>query len=74
MIQSMFNMKILNYFMEYSMLAMKIRLADEHPYDPVTGKQLTGNVYTIALPIAVCTPFNAKHNWCYKTLLNAGNT
>lgn len=44
---------------EYSMLAMKLRLNDEQPVDPVTGKETTGNVYTIALPIAVCSPLNA---------------
>lgn len=44
---------------EYGALAMKIKIVDEHPYDPVTGKNLTGNVYTIGLPIAVCSPFGA---------------
>lgn len=44
---------------EYSLLAMKLRLNDEKPIDPVTGKETTGNIYTIALPIAVCGPLNA---------------
>jgi len=44
---------------EYGALAMKIKISDEQPYDPVTGKTLTGNVFTIGLPIAVCSPFNA---------------
>jgi DNA-directed RNA polymerase beta' subunit len=41
------------------MLGMKLRINDEHPIDPVTGKERTGNIYTMALPIAVCGPLNA---------------
>ena len=41
------------------MLAMKLRLNEESPVDPVSGKTQTGNIYTIELPLAVCEPFNA---------------
>lgn len=40
-------------------IVRKLRLNDEQPVDSVTGKETTGNVYTIALPIAVCSPLNA---------------
>jgi hypothetical protein len=38
---------------------MRIVINDETPYDIVTGKKTTGNVYTIGLPVAVCAPLNA---------------
>ena len=39
--------------MEYSIFAMKMRLNNE---------------YSIAFPIAVCEPLNAKQNWRFKIL------
>ena len=41
------------------MFCMKLRLNDETPIDPITGKEGTGEVYSMALPIAVCSPLNA---------------
>ena len=55
------------------MLAMKVRLP-EVPVDPVSGEEMTGNIYTIGLPIAVCSPLNADFDGdsverCYEILL-----
>ncbi len=44
---------------KFMRIVRKLRLNDEQPVDSVTGKETTGNVYTIALPIAVCSPLNA---------------
>ena len=38
---------------------MKLRLNDETPIDPITGKEGHGNVFGMELPIAVCSPLNA---------------
>lgn len=37
---------------------MRMRLP-KPTIDPVSGKESEGNIYTIALPIAVCSPLNA---------------
>ncbi len=41
------------------MLALKLRLNDEHPIDATTGKEMEGNIYTVSLPVAICEPLNA---------------
>ena len=38
---------------------MKVRLNEETPIDPITGKEGRGNVYGLELPLAVCSPLNA---------------
>lgn len=45
---------------EYSMFCLKVRLVDD--------------VYSIFYPLQLCPPLNAKHNWCFKSSLNAGNS
>ena len=42
-----------------SLSCLKLRLNEETPIDPITGKEGTGNVYSMELPIAVCGQFNA---------------
>jgi DNA-directed RNA polymerase beta' subunit len=44
---------------EYSIFALKVRLVEG---------------YAIHFPIAICSPLNAKQNWCFKIPLNAGNS
>ena len=41
------------------MLALKLRLNNEHPVDATTGREHEGNIYTIGLPITICEPLNA---------------
>ena len=44
---------------EYGMLALKLRLNDEAPVDQTTGRPYQGNIYTVGLPVAICSPLNA---------------
>lgn len=42
------------------MLALKLRLNNEHPIDATTSREREGNIYSIGLPLPTCQPLNAK--------------
>jgi hypothetical protein len=42
------------------MLALKLRLSNEHPIDATTGREREGAIFPIAIPLAICEPLNAK--------------